>query len=43
MMNGRESNLIGIMIKVMVMVTIMVKINDELRNLRVYMRRRHGL
>ena len=36
MMNGHESNLVGIMIKIMIMVTIMVKINDELRNLRVY-------
>ena len=43
MMNGRESNLFRIMIKVMIMVTIMVKIMDELRNLRVYIGRKHGL
>ena len=41
MMNGHESNLVGIMI--MIMVTIMVKINDELQNLRVYIGRKHGL
>ena len=43
MMNGHESNLVGIMIKIMIMVTIMVKINDELQNLRVYIGRKHGL
>ena len=40
-MNGHESYLIRIMIKVMIMVTI--KINDEFRNTGVYIRRKDSL
>ena len=41
MMNGHESYLVRIMIKVMIMVTI--KINDEFRNTGVYIRRKDSL
>ena len=41
MMNGHESYLVKIMIKVMIMVTI--KINDEFRNTGVYIRRKDSL
>ena len=41
MMNGHESYLVRIMIKVMIMVTI--KINDEFRNTGVYIGRKDSL
>ena len=43
MMNGHESHLVRMMIKVIIMVTMMVKIDDEFRNPGVYIRRKDSL